>query len=128
MAAKCKEKVKKEKDKVKDCGEQLTTLQSKFEELETERNELKLKLEESVKEQFSMIEQFETSKALSFQIDNRDESALNLSDIKKQLELNLSVFDSKIQERDTLLTQLVACLTNAGIEGVEEGDQILEND
>ena len=42
-------------------------------------------------EQLSLIEHFENSKAFSFQLDNKDESALNLSNLKKHLELNMSM-------------------------------------
>lgn len=58
-------------------------LLQQIEELEKEKTQLKQQMEEVVRDQFSMIEQFETSKILSFQIENRDESLINLSNIRK---------------------------------------------
>lgn len=86
-------------------------------------------MDEVVRDQFSMIEQFETSKILSFQIENRDESMINLSNIRKQLEMNLSTIDSRLggveRDREQLLRNILQCLKNAGIEGVDDVDQIL---
>ena len=58
-----------------------------------------------------MIEQFETSKILSFQRENRDESVMNLSNIRKQLEMNLSNADSRLggleKDREQLLRKIL---------------------
>ena len=60
-----------------------------------------------MKEQLSLIEHFETSKAFSLNLDTKDESALNLSNFKKHLELNMSMQDTKIdnltQERERII-------------------------
>ena len=88
-------------------------------------------MEEIIREQFSMIEQFETSKIFSLHIDNRDESLINLSNIRKQIELNLSTIDTRYggieKDREHLLRNILECLKNAGIEGVEDVDQLLQS-
>ena len=104
-------------------------LLQQIETLEKEKQQLRQQMDEMIREQFSMIEQFETSKVFSFQIDNRDESMVNLSNIRKQIEMNLSNIDVKMgdiqKDRDHLLRNILQCLKNAGIEGVEDVDQML---
>lgn len=86
-------------------------------------------MEEVVRDQFSMIEQFETSKILSFQIEKQDESVMNLSNIRKQLEMNLSNVDSRLggleKDREQLLRKILQCLKNAGIDGIGDVDEML---
>jgi len=110
-------------------NEQITMLLKQVAELENDKTQLKQQIEDVVRDQFSMIEQFETSKILSFQIENRDESVLNLSNIRKQLEMNLSNIDSKLggveKDREHLLRKILQCLKNAGIDGVEDVDEML---
>jgi len=69
-----------------------------------------------------LIEHFENSKAFSFNLDNKDES-INLSSLRKHLEMNISLQDTKIdsltQERESVKLQILQCLKNAGIEGTE---------
>jgi len=52
-----------------------------------------------------------------------------LSNIRKQLEMNLSNIDSKLggveKDREHLLRKILQCLKNAGIDGVEDVDEML---
>mmetsp|Transcript_8588 Transcript_8588/g.13284 ORF Transcript_8588/g.13284 Transcript_8588/m.13284 type:complete len:97 (-) Transcript_8588:989-1279(-) len=73
----------------------------------------------------SLIEHFETSKGFSFQLDTT-QNETHLSSLKKQLDLNLSDLDLKLDslssERTKIVKQIIVGLTNAGIEGLEEAE------
>ncbi len=55
----------------------------------------------------------------------KDQDSLNnISSLKKHIDQNLSIFDTKIdalnQERENILLQILECLKNAGIDGIDD--------
>lgn len=54
---------------------------------------------------------------------------VNLSNIRKEIEMNISNIDVRMgdmeKDRDHLLRNILLCLKNAGVEGVDDVDQML---
>ena len=151
LANQFKEKLKKVKDENKKLKEESKRLKEELVEaniastapplqksdpeedlvaVKAERDQLKSELERLQGERLSIIEHLEASKEFSVFLDRnsalggRDESVL--SNIK-QLGLNLSNFDSKIdfmtQEKETVILKILECLKNSGMEGIDYSDE-----
>ena len=88
-------------------------LQEDLSQKESENTQLQDQINSFNKEQLSLIEHLETSQNLSF-------NTKDLSQLKKQFDLNASTLADLTTQRETSLQKILECLKNAGIDGVEE--------
>ena len=144
MAAKFKEKIKKQKEELKTQQDEISDLSKKLKKsealdeiafaemqgeidtLNSEKLSLQSQLETIKKDQVSLIEHLEQSKNFSFQVEDQ-----SISNIKH----NLSIFDTKFDTLTQERVKILSCLKNAGIEiedldfekVIEKLQEILQN-